>query len=116
MYLRNRTYLFSKASEIVNNYYQINHEFKFKCNYRGYDSSIGIDYICIKCKYELELSFWEEDEWINKENIKFYYESEKTNSFLNCTRLHYFGDSRILNDDKVDIISCNEYIIKTLLE
>ena len=105
------------AKTIIEYNYNFDHRFLYSDAGYGYDS-YGHDncyivyYICDKCKYSLQIIFW----GICDFHEKFYFESEQTNSDLDHTKLNYFGTSRILNNDKVDIISCNEWMIKKLLE
>ncbi len=109
-------YLKKKAIDIIDTYYQIEHCFVFDIDYRGYDASYGLDFICAKCKYVIEVTFYDENDWQNKDNLRFLTEDYILNPHIDCTRLSYFGESRILNNDKVEIVNCNEWIIKKLLE
>lgn len=104
------------ALKIIETYYSENHDFIYNELYYGYDRCCIVSHQCSKCKYELQVIFWEEDDWKNEDNQRFYEETYFTDPNLECTRLNYFGTSRLLNNDNVDIISCNEWLIKTLLE
>lgn len=100
-----------KADLIIETYYNKTHNFIFQETWRGYDNNTCFNYECLKCNYEINLYFWYEDEFETTGGIRFL-----SSSFSDGLDISYFGPSRILIDDKIDIISCNEQIIKNIIE
>lgn len=106
----------NKADLIINSYYNNDHNFIYEDAWYGYDRCFEVGYKCNKCTYEIVVSFWAKDDWENDKNLKFYYDDHLISPRLKGMTLYYFGESRILKDDEVNIISCNEWIIKNIIE
>lgn len=106
----------NKALEIINKYYQIDHNFIYKDIWFGYSGS-QVGFICTKCKYTIDIRFWTDVYFLNDDDIKFSaVENYINNSMYEYTTLNYYGDSGIFNNDKVEIVNCNEWMIKKILE
>jgi hypothetical protein len=101
------------AKDIIKINYGSDHSFVFDNDHRGYDASFDLEFICSKCKYLIEIIFCGENDWNGDEDK---IEKFLPDNYRKFARLYYFGESRILNNDKIEIITCNEYIIKKLLE
>jgi hypothetical protein len=103
-----RIYCKKFADIIISNNYN-DHIFVYNESYFGYDSCFNVCYTCNDCKFKILISFWPDGDF----NPAFYYDKKHD---IHDMFLFYSGTYRILNGDKVDISSCNEWIIKKLLE
>lgn len=96
----------SDARKIINKYNKLGHKFIIKRNLHGTDDCYNREYFCKKCNYRF-LLYLQYIDIIGRVRM----EISKPNLIL----IDWFGEEVILDKFK-NILTCNEVIIKNIIE